>query len=125
MAVSEHKCQLFRTRKPAPAERWDRVGRPTGIKFDPDSVRSFRDALLEVMRWRGARESDVEQYRLSLLDENGSVSRSVRMTAAQFAEHKAGYLVDAPGAGRGAGGPLEGVSDEELIAELRRRLAGY
>jgi hypothetical protein len=81
------------------------------------------------MRQNRGREQHVEQYRLQAQDGSGSVFRTIGVSAPELERHDAGYPVSGPGypgsdLGDSAGVPLAGASDEQLIAELRRRLTG-
>jgi hypothetical protein len=129
MAVGDHDCQLY-VRKTgwSGTESWKPLGKPVRFRLDPNSVPALIDALLDLMGRRSIRADNVEQYRLSVLDASGSAVRSVNPSLEELRVHQDGYTVSAAGAGPGAGDgslPLIAASNEQLLAELRRRLGGY
>lgn len=127
MAVREYQCKLMRVRKPFLASAFlEPAGESLSVRVDLASTSSQVNALLYAMRQVRAREESIEQYKLQLLDDGGNVFRTIYATSDELAMHQAGYPVSASGyaeSGAGWNGSLAGVSDEELIAELRRRLA--
>lgn len=127
MAKREYQCKLMRVRKPFLANPFlEPAGEPMTIRIDLGSTAGQVGALLYAMRQVRAREESVEQYKLQLIDDSGNVFRTIYATSDELALHNAGYPVSASGyaeSGTGGNGLLAGVSDEELIAELRRRLA--
>ena len=127
MAVREYQCRLFRLRGHAFAPAtWEVVGELLPARIDLGSTPSKLDALLFAMRQNRGYEGNIEKYRLGLLDGSGTVFHTIFATAQELQAHQAGYPVSASGyaeSGAGWSGSLAGVPDEELIAELRRRLA--
>ena len=67
------------------------------------------------------RESEIEQYELQLLDAEGANFETIYATAEQLTRHNEGY----PASVEDGVPPrsLAGFSDDQLLAELRRRLA--
>lgn len=126
MTKREYQCKLMRVQKPFLAGPFlEAVGEPLSIRIDLASTPSQVGALLYAMRQVRAREENVERYKLQLIDDSGNVFRTIYATSDELELHNAGYPVSASGrtdGGAGGNGPLAGVSDEELIAELRRRL---
>jgi hypothetical protein len=81
---------------------------------------SRMNALLGAVDSYGGRES-IEKYRLEVLDEDGNVFETIHAEPEQVEWHRAGYLANV--ADGTAPQSLSGFDDEQLIAELRRRLA--
>lgn len=121
---------LLRLRRPAfSASFWEPQGEPLPARIDFDSPSSQINALLYAIRQKRRREQDVEQYRLQVHDDAGIVFRTIYATKQELERHNAGYPVSASGhpeSGPDGSPPvsLADISDEQLIAELRRRLTG-
>jgi hypothetical protein len=130
VTAREYQCTLLRLSNPVFSDSfWEPQGSSLPARIDFDSPPSQINALLYAMRQNRRHEQDVEQYRLQVHDDSGIVFRTIYATAQELERHNAGYPVSA--SGHPESGPdgflpasLEGVSDEQLIAELRRRLTG-
>ena len=81
---------------------------------------SRMNALLYAIEQYGGRES-IERYELRVQDEDGNVFETLYATGEQLQLHNAGY----PASVEDGTAPrsLDSFSDEQLIAELGRRLA--
>lgn len=123
----EYQCKLMRHRNPLfSAAFWEPAGEPLPCRIELNSTPSKIDALLYAMRQNRAGPESIELYRLQLFDGNGTVFHTIHATAKELQRHNDGYLTSASGYTESSadGSSLAGFSDEQLLAEIRRRLAG-
>ena len=121
MAAKEYRCRLRRLKTPVfTATRWEDVGELLTIPVNFSSVPSKIDALLYAIDQYNGRES-IDKYRLRVHDDDGHVCATIVVTPEELEWHEDGYLTNA--ADGTAPHSLSGFTDEELVAELRRRLA--
>lgn len=129
MTTREYQCTLLRLRNPVfSANFWEAVSESLPCRINLDSWPSQVNALLYAMRQNRGREQQIEQYRLQVHDDDGNVFRTIYVAATELERHNAGYPVSMsahPESGPEGAAPmsLAEASDEQLIAELRRRLA--
>jgi hypothetical protein len=120
MATREYACQLrFYPDRESP--KWKARGKRIAIPIDLTSIPSKMEAILCAIHESRGRPELIEQYELPLEDDNGIVFRTLRATAEQLQWHYAGYPANVeddtvPHA-------LANFSDDQLLGELRRRLA--
>jgi hypothetical protein len=121
MVAREYVCRLRRLRSRAfGTDRWEDAGELLAIPINLSSMPSKMNALLDAINEYGGRES-IEQYELRVQDDDGNVFQTIYATPEQLQLHRAGYPASV--ADGTAPRSLEEFSDEQIIAELRRRLA--
>jgi hypothetical protein len=121
MATKDYLCGLLRLRTRAfGADRWEEAGDLLTIPINFSSMPSRMNALLYAIEQYGGRDS-IERYGLRVQDDDGNVFETLYATAKQLQLHNTGY----PASVEDGTAPrsLDSFSDEQLIAELRRRLA--
>lgn len=121
VAAKEYVCRLQRLRARAfSADRWEAAGELLAIPINLSSMPSRTNALLSAISQYGGGES-IERYELRVQDDDGNVFETIYATPEQLELHQAGYPASV--ADGTAPTLLDSFSDEQLIAELRRRLA--
>lgn len=122
VASKEYTCRLRYFHAPFlfGAARWEDAGELLTIPINFSSMSSQIEALLSAMG-QGSGGESIEKYRLRVHDEDGNVLQTIVVSSDQLEWHKAGYPVDV--ADGTAPRSLEDFTDDQLIAELRRRLA--
>lgn len=122
MAAREYPCILRRLRTPLfGSPRWEEISNPLPVPINLASMPSKMNALLDAIDRYGNANSRIGDYELCVLDDDGNVFHTIQATSDQLRLHRNGYRVNV--ADGTAPGSLAGYSDEQLIAELRRRLA--
>jgi hypothetical protein len=121
VAAKEYTCRLWRLRSPFwGADRWEDAGELLAIPINFSSMPSKVNALLLAVDQYNGGES-IEKYRLRVHDDDGNVFHTIVVSPEQLEWHQAGYPVDV--ADGTAPRSLEDFTDEQLLAELHRRLA--
>lgn len=122
MASKEYSCTLRTVRNLFfGGGRWELMDDSLRIRIDLTSMPSRTNALLYAIDQYPGANSDIEQNELRVHDDDGNVFQTIYATAKQLRLHEAGYPASV--ADGTAPKSLEGYSDEQLLAELRRRLA--
>lgn len=122
MTSREYSCELqyWGTSSFWGSNDWQRTGSPLLIRIDLASMPSKMNALLEAIRGHTSKQGPIENYRLQVRDEDMNVFNTICATDNHLELHEAGYPVSvADGTVPQA---LKDFSDDQLIAELRRRL---
>lgn len=121
VAAKEYVCRLRRLRTRAfGADRWEEAGELLAMPINLSSMPSRTNALLYAIRQYGGGDG-IERYELRVQDGDGNVFETIYATPEKLQLHNAGYPASV--ADGTAPRSLDGFSDEQLIAELRRRLA--
>lgn len=123
MAAKEYLCTLIRNRP----EKWhtpsgkETLGQQYSFRLDLDSAQSRMNALVFAMEnFGGKRPGSIEQYGLEVCDSEGVVLTTLEATSEDLRRFREGYRANvAEGISPDS---LVNYSNEQLIAELRRRL---
>lgn len=92
MTGKQYKCALFRNRRGKPGA-WEQVGESFSVEVNLFSVASRMNALLVAIdRFRG-KDQDVEQYGLTLHNDEGIPFTTLLASQAELERHDAGYPV--------------------------------
>ena len=121
MATSEYPSQLWFFPNPEKSKA-KRAGKRVVIPIDLASAPSKMEAILSAIRAARGEPRFIEQYALSLEDDNDFVFMTLNATAAQLQRHQDGYPVNVDD---GSVPPALGdFTNDELMGELYRRLGG-
>jgi hypothetical protein len=119
MATSEYPSQLWFFPNPEKGKA-KRAGKRVVIPIDLASAPSKMEAILSAIRAARGEPRLIEQYALSLEDDNDLVFMTLNATAAQLQRHQDGYPVNVDA---GSVPPALGdFTNDELMGELYRRL---
>jgi hypothetical protein len=122
VASREYSCILRAVRVPFfGAGRVEDAGGPFMIRIDLTSMPSRTNALLNAINRYTDGRMRIGNYALRVHDDDGNLFETIYATEEQIQLHKDGYPASV--ADGTAPRSLEGFSDEQLIAELQRRLA--
>jgi hypothetical protein len=121
MATREYACQLRFNRGSWESPKWKAVGKRIAVPIDLASTPSKMAALLSAIQASGRRLELIEQYELQVEDDNGIVFRALHATAEQLQWHYAGYPANVED--DSVPRALADFTDDQLLGELRRRLA--
>ena len=123
MAAREYLCTLIRNRpgKWHTAAGQDTIGQQFSFRFDLDSLQSRMNALVfAIEKFGGKNPASIEQYGLKVCDGEGVLLATLQATDEDLRQFREGYTVNVAEAVSPAS--LANYSNDQLIAELRRRL---
>lgn len=125
MAAREYVCTLLYYGKQGmfSSEEWREKEEQVTFEINLASAPSMMNALIGAIIHFGGDPDAVERYRLALQDDDGDVFTALEATSEQLQWHRDGYPTNIYD--RAAPPALASFSDQDLLAELQRRLAEH